>query len=170
MPIPPHPPPPPPGQPPGIWHELSPRWAGIWHLFRSRYPGHLAPWKKHCNTLCIPIICINSNRDSSVKGCFQFYFVTTWVLTVKYRKQKQILKILDAMNRRSQFYNVLKYQWQGTTPRLTTWATTSSILPGCVVQLQTNVARRSKILIFLRTKLGTFYEWFASLPIVEAWW
>ena len=68
----------PPGQTPGIWHESSPGWAGIWHLFRSRYPGHLTPWKKRRNVLCIPIICININRDSSVKGCFQFYFVTTW--------------------------------------------------------------------------------------------
>ena len=64
--------------PPGIWHEVSPGWAGIWHLFRSQYPGHLTPWKKRRNTLCIPIIWININRDNSVKGCFQFYFVTTW--------------------------------------------------------------------------------------------
>ena len=32
------------------------------------------------------------------------------VSSVKYRKQEQILKILDTMNQRSQFYNVLKYQ------------------------------------------------------------
>ena len=35
----------PPGQPPGIWHELNPGWAGIWHLFRSRYPWYLTPGK-----------------------------------------------------------------------------------------------------------------------------
>ena len=69
----------PPGQPPGIWHELSPGWKGIWHLFKSQYPGHLTPWKKRRNILCIPIVCININRESSVKDCFQFYFVTTWV-------------------------------------------------------------------------------------------
>ena len=74
------------------------------------------------------------------------------------------------MKRRSQFYHVLKYQWQETTPRLATRATPSRILPRCVVQLQTNLARRSKIIIlrFLQTKLGTFYKGFASLPIVEA--
>ena len=36
-----------------------------------------------------------------------------------------------------------------------------------MAQLQTNLARRSKILRFLRTKLGTFYEGFASLPTVK---
>ena len=86
------------------------------------------------------------------KGLFSIFF---WnhMSSVKYRKQEQILKILDTMNRRSQFYNVLKYQQQGTTPRLATRATTSWILPRCVVQLQTNLARRSKILGFLRAKL-----------------
>ena len=61
----------PPWQPLGIWHDLSPGWEWIWHLFRSRYPGHLTPWKKRRNTLCIPIICININRDSLIcKGLF----------------------------------------------------------------------------------------------------
>ena len=64
--------------PPGIWHELSPGWEGFWHLFRFRCPGHLTPWKKRRKTLCIPKICININRDRSVKDCFKFYFVTTW--------------------------------------------------------------------------------------------
>ena len=54
----------------------------------SRYPGHLTPWKKRRNTLCIPIICININQDSSVKGCFQFYFVTTWAqLSIENKKK-----------------------------------------------------------------------------------
>ena len=46
------------------------------------------------------------------KGLFSILFCNH-VSSVKYRKQEQILKILDTMNRRSQFYNVLKYQWQG---------------------------------------------------------
>ena len=43
------------------------------------------------------------------KGLFSILFCNH-VNPVKYRKQEQIVKILDTMNRRSQFYNVLKYQ------------------------------------------------------------
>ena len=70
---------PPPVQPPGIWHELSPGGKEFDICSGSGTPGHLTPWKKRRNTLCIPRICININRDSSVKDCFQFYFVTTRV-------------------------------------------------------------------------------------------
>ena len=77
------------------------------------------------------------------KGLFSVLFCNH-MSSVKYRKQEQILKILDTMNWWSQFYNVLKYQQQGTTPRLATRVTTSWILPRCMVQLQTNLARRSK--------------------------
>ena len=43
------------------------------------------------------------------KGLFSTLFCNH-VSSVKYRKQEQILKILDTMNRQSRFYNVLKYQ------------------------------------------------------------
>ena len=65
--------------------------------------------KKRRNTLCIPIIYININREQC-KGLFSILFCNH-VSSVKYRKKEQILKIIDTMNRRSQFlYNVLKYQ------------------------------------------------------------
>ena len=77
------------------------------------------------------------------KGLFSILFCNH-VSSVKYRKQEQILKILNTMNRRSQFYNLLKYQYQGTTPRLATRATTSWILPRCMVQLQTDPGKKVK--------------------------
>ena len=43
------------------------------------------------------------------KGLFSILFCNH-VSSVKSRKQEQILKILDTMNQRGQFYNVLKYQ------------------------------------------------------------
>ena len=98
----------PPGQPPGIWHELSPGWAGIWHLFKSRYPGHLTPWK-NVATPCDPNNMHQYQSRQQRKGLFSILCCNR-VSSVKYTKQEQILKILDTMNRRSQFYNVLKYQ------------------------------------------------------------
>ena len=43
------------------------------------------------------------------KGFFSILFCNH-MSSVKYRKQEKILKTLDTMNQRSQFYNVLKYQ------------------------------------------------------------
>ena len=98
----------PPRQPPGIWHELSPEWEGIWHLFRSRYPGHLTPWKKTSQHLVYPNNMHQYQSRQQCKGLFPILFCNhVSSVNYTYRKQEQILKILDTMNRRSQFYNVL---------------------------------------------------------------
>ena len=162
-------PPPPPQATPGHLTRIKTRVGGNLTFVQVQVPQEFDTMKNTSQHLVYPNNMHQYQSRQQCKGLFSILFCNH-VSSVKYRKQEQILKILDTMNRWSQFYNVLKYQQQGTTLLLATRATTSWILPRCVVQLQTNLARRSKILIFLRTKLGTFYEGFASLPIVEDWW
>ena len=67
--------------PPGHLTRIKSRVGGNLTFVQVPVPRAFDTMKKWRNTLCIPIqvICININRDSSVKDCFQFYFVSTRV-------------------------------------------------------------------------------------------
>ena len=69
----------PPRATPGNLTRSKSRVGGNLTFVQVPVPRAIELWKKRRNTLSIPVICININRDSSVKDCFQFYFVTTWV-------------------------------------------------------------------------------------------
>ena len=62
---------------PGHLTQIKSRVGGNLTFVQVPVPRAFDTMKKRRDTLCIPIIRININRDSSVKGCFQFYFVTT---------------------------------------------------------------------------------------------
>ena len=151
---------------PGDLTRIKSRVGGNLTFVQVPVPRAFDTMKETSQHLVYPNNMHQYHSRQQCKGLFSILFCNH-VSSVKYRKQEQILKILDTMNRRSQFYNVLNTSSKGLhrdsqleRPLLKFFLVASSY--------KTNLARRSKILIFLRTKQGTFYEGFVSLPIVEA--
>ena len=99
---------------------IPPATPGHLTRIKSRVGGNLAfvqvpvarvfdTMKKMSQHLVYPNNMHQYQSRQQCKGLFSIIFCNH-VSSVKYRKQEQILKILDTMNRRSQFYDVLKYQ------------------------------------------------------------
>ena len=102
--------------PPGHLTRIKSRVGGNLTFVQVPVPRAFDTMKKTSQHLVYPNNMHQYQLRQPCKGLFSILFCNH-VSSVKYRKQEQILKILDTMNRRSQFYNVLKYQWQVRSPR-----------------------------------------------------
>ena len=85
-------------------------WVGGYLTFvQVPVPGAFDTMKKNSQHLVYPNNMHQYQSRQQCKGLFSTLFCNH-MSSVKYRKQEQILKILDTMNQQSRFYNVLKYQ------------------------------------------------------------
>ena len=94
---------------PGHLTRIKSRVGGNLSFVQVPVPRAFDTMKKTSQHLVYPNNMHQYQSSQQCKGLFSILFCNH-VSSVKYRKQEQILKILDTMNLRSQFYNVLKYQ------------------------------------------------------------
>ena len=99
----------PPRATPGHLTRVKSRVGGNLTFVQVPAPRAFDTMKKTPQHLVYPNNMHQYQSRQQCKGLFSIFFCNH-MSSVKYRKQEQILKILDTMNRRSQFYNVLKYQ------------------------------------------------------------
>ena len=101
-------PPPPSWATPGHLTRIKSRVGGNLTFVQVPVPRGFDTMKKTSQHLVYPNNMHQYQSRQHCKGLFSILFCNH-VNSVKYRKQEQILKILNTINRRSQFYNVLKY-------------------------------------------------------------
>ena len=101
--------PPPPPATPGHLTRIKPWVGGNLTFVQVPVPQAFDTMKKTSQHLVYPNNMYQYQSRQQCKGLFSILFCNH-VSSVKYRKQEQILKILNTMNQQSQFYNVLKYQ------------------------------------------------------------
>ena len=94
---------------PGSLTRIKSRVGGNLTFVQVPVPRAFDTMKKTSQHVVYPNNMHQYQSRQQCKGLFSILFCNH-VSSVKYRKQEQILKILDTMNRRSQLYNVLKYQ------------------------------------------------------------
>ena len=94
---------------PGHLTQIKSRVEGNLTFVQVPVPRGFDTVKKTSQHLVYPNNMHQYQSRQQCKLLFSILFCNK-VSSVKYRKKEQILKILDTMNRRSQFYNVLKYQ------------------------------------------------------------